>query len=65
MVVRIRKLGLSGHDTFNLSLDEAQAMVDVDAGRYFVIDEETTKLVSEVKLKDGQKIMMVPIVQGG
>jgi hypothetical protein len=65
MVVRIRKLGLSGHDTFNLTLDEAQAMVDVDAGRYFVIDEETTKLVSEVKLKDGQKIMMVPIVQGG
>jgi hypothetical protein len=65
MVVRIRKLGSSGHDTFNLTLDEAQAMVDVDVGRYFVIDEETTKLVSEVKLKDGQKIMMVPIVQGG
>jgi hypothetical protein len=65
MVVRIRKLGSSGHDTFNLTLDEAQAMVDAEEGRYFVIDQETTKLVSEVKLKDGQKIMMVPIVQGG
>jgi hypothetical protein len=65
MTVRIRRLGSSGHDTFYLTLDEAQAMIDVDVGRYFVIDEETTKLVSEVKLKDGQKIMMVPMVQGG
>jgi hypothetical protein len=65
MTVRIRKLGSSGHDSFNLTLDEAQAMVDADAGRYFVIDEETTKVLTEVKLKDGQKIMMVPMVQGG
>ena len=65
MTVRIRKLGPSGHDTFNLTLDEAQAMVDAELGRCFVVDEETTRIMSEIKLKDGQKIMMVPIVQGG
>jgi hypothetical protein len=65
MVVTIKKLGPAGHETFNLTLDEAQAMADTDQGRYFIIDEETTKIVQEVKLRDGQKVMFVPVVQGG
>ena len=65
MTVIIRKMGTKGDEKISLTLDEAQSMVDSEAERYFVVDEETTKIIQEIKLRDGQKVMLVPFVQGG
>jgi hypothetical protein len=65
MTVRIKKLDHTGHSTMNLTLNEAQAAVEADEGKYFIIDEDTTEILQNVPVKDGQKLMFVPVVQGG
>ncbi len=65
MVVKIRKLGSEGHKTLKLSEEEAQEMLDADVGRYFIRNNQTGKIVREIKVRKGQDLTMIPIVAGG
>ena len=65
MVVRLKKLGPQGHREFNLTLKEAREAVDADPGKYLIVDEETERIIKSIHLRDGQKIVMVPVIEGG
>ena len=65
MVVKIKKLGPQGHETLEMTVDEAHDLQIAEQGRYFIVDAETNKIVTEVKLKDGQELYMVPKIAGG
>ena len=65
MTVRIKKLGPEGHRTVTLSEEEAQEMLDAEAGRYFIRNNKTGKIVREIKVRKGLDLTMIPVVAGG
>jgi len=63
--VKIVYLNRKGHETVELSPKEAEQLIKAEQGRYFVVDAETRQVLREIKLEDGQELMLVPIVRGG
>lgn len=65
MGVKIHILGKNGHETIELSKEEAEHLIEAEEGRYFIIDSKTKQILREIKLEEGQELMMIPIVSGG
>jgi len=65
MGVKIHILGKKGHETVELPPKEAEELIEAEEGRYFVVDAETKQILREIKLEEGQELMMIPIVRGG
>ena len=65
MTVKIKKIGREGHSEVDVSQEQAIEMCRAEEGRYFVIDSKTKQLVKEINIKDGQELMLVPIIRGG
>jgi len=64
-LIRIRVLGAKGDETKELTVEEAEDMVEAELGTYYVVNAETKKIMREIKLEDGMSLMMIPAVQGG
>jgi len=65
MTVKIKKIGKDGHSEIDVTPEQAIEMCTAEEGRYFVIDSKTKQLVKEINIKDGQELMLVPIIRGG
>ena len=65
MTVKIRFLNRRGDEALHLSVEEAQNLVDAEQGRYFVVDTVTRKIMHEVKVADGQSLVLMPVIRGG
>lgn len=63
--VSVRRLNELGHETLELTPEEAERLMFASQGRYFVVDEATKNLVKEVSLEPGQRIALIPIARGG
>ena len=63
--VKVRMLNERGHETLELTPEEAERLVVSEQGRYFVIDEETRAILKDVSLEPGQRIALIPIARGG
>jgi hypothetical protein len=61
----VRRLNELGHETLELTPEEAEKLIVSAQGRYFVVDEATRTLVKEVSLEPGQRIALIPIARGG
>jgi len=40
-------------------------MIDAEQGRYFIVDAQTRQLLREVKVEEGQELLMIPIATPG
>lgn len=65
MVVKLRRMYSGGDEEKQLTIDEAQSMVQAEEGRYFVVDKETRKVIKPVEIVDGQELLMIPVLRGG
>jgi len=65
MVVKIRKITTKGDEQHLLSLEEAAKLIDAEKDRHFVVDVKTMKVLGELKVEDGQELMLVPYLHGG
>lgn len=65
MTVKIRYLNKKGDEPIELTIEEAEQLIEAEQGRYFVVDAESRKLLQEVEVKDGQSLVLLPIVKGG
>lgn len=63
--LQVRILSELGHEPFELTPEEAERLITVSRGRYFIVDEETNQLLQELKLEPGQRIALIPVAQGG
>jgi D-lyxose ketol-isomerase len=63
--VRIRILNELGHESVELAPEEANRLITVSQGRYFVMDEDTHCMLRELKLEPGQRIALIPKANGG
>lgn len=63
--VSVRRLNELGHETLELTPEEAERLIFASQGRYFVVDEGTRALLKEVSLEPGQRIALIPIAMGG
>ena len=63
--VSVRRLNELGHETLELTPEEAEKLIVSEQGRYFVVDEATRTLLKEVSLEPGQRIALIPIARGG
>jgi len=63
--VRVTILSERGHEPMEVTPEEAERLITVNRGRYFVVDEETNELLREFKLEPGQRIALIPIATGG
>lgn len=54
-----------GHESMEVTTEEAERLITVNMGRYFVVNEETQELLQELKLEPGQRIALIPIATGG
>ena len=63
--VHVSILNLLGHEALELSTEEAERLIHLEHGRYFVVDEATKTLIKEVNLEPGQRIALIPIARGG
>ena len=63
--VHVRRLSELGHETLELTPEEAERLMVSVQGRYFVVDEETRSLLKEVTPELGQRIALIPIARGG
>ena len=64
-MIKITMLNKTGHETLELTEQEAEDLLHAEFGRYFIVDEETKKPLREIKLEDGQELMLIPISTGG
>jgi hypothetical protein len=65
MTVKLSILNQKGHEVQELSLEDAQNLVDAEKGKYYVIDSETRNMIQVVDIEDGQELLLIPIVSGG
>jgi len=65
LVVKISYLNKKGHETIELSPEEAERLVEAEQGRYFVVDAQTKRILREIKIEDGQELLFIPFVRGG
>ena len=63
--LQVRILSELGHETVELTPEEAERLITVSRGRYFVVDEESHALLQELKLEPGQRIALIPIAPEG
>ena len=63
--VQVRILSELGHEPMEVTPEEAERLITVSQGRYFIINEETQALLQELKLEPGQRIALIPIATGG
>jgi len=63
--VSVRRLNELGHETLELTPEDAEKLIVSEQGRYFVVDEATQALLKEVSLEPGQRIALIPIARGG
>lgn len=63
--VQVTILSEIGHEPMEVTPEEAERLITVSQGRYFVVDEETQELLQELKLESGQRIALIPIATGG
>jgi len=63
--VHVRVLNELGHETLELSPEEFKEMIQLEKGRYFVVDEETMTIVKKLSIEPGQRIALIPIARGG
>lgn len=64
-MIQIRKLTSKGDETVELPMEEAENMLDVEVGRYFIVDDATGRVMNEIHLEEGQKLTLIPKVSGG
>jgi len=63
--VHVRVLNELGHESLELSPEEVKEMIQLERGRYFVVDEETMTIVKKLSIEPGQRIALIPIARGG
>ena len=63
--VKITILSELGHEPMEVTPEEAERLITINRGRYFVVNEETNELLQEFKLEPGQRIALIPIATGG
>jgi len=63
--VHVRVLNELGHEPLELSPEEVRNMIQLERGRYFVVNEETMSMVKELSFEPGQRIALIPIARGG
>ena len=63
--LQVRILSELGHEPMELTPEEAERLITISQGRYFVVDEETNTLLQELKLEPGQRIALIPIAPDG
>ena len=63
--LHLRVLGELGHEPLELTPEEAERLIMISKGRYFVVDEETDQLLQELALEPGQRIALIPIAPQG
>ena len=63
--VHVRVLNELGHEPLELSPEEVRNMIQLERGRYFVVNEETMTMVKELSFEPGQRIALIPIARGG
>lgn len=64
-MVLVKKLGPSGHETIQISVEEAESLIEAEKGRYFVRDKKTGQILHEIHLEEDQEIALIPIATGG
>ena len=69
-MVTVSILNEKGHEQFvDLTPQEAEALIEetieAEGTRYFIIDRTSDKLLRELKLQEGQDIVLIPIARGG
>jgi len=73
--ISLELLCTSGHRKYKaLTVEETQKLVQdiregkiegAPAGRYFIIQKSTQRPIGELDIKDGQELVMMPVVGGG
>jgi len=63
--VKVTIISEIGHEPMEVKPEEAERLITISRGRYFVVDEETQELLQELKLEPGQRIALIPIAKGG
>lgn len=64
-MITITKLTAKGDERLELSEEEAEQLCSLEQGRYFIVDAETQKVLNEIRLVEGQELMLIPRVAGG
>jgi len=75
MAIEIRVLGALGHRKFApMTADEARDIInkvengrfeDATRGQYYIINDNTHRVIGKLDIKDGQKLILVPAIRGG
>jgi hypothetical protein len=75
MAIEIKLVCGAGHRKYAaMTPEEAQNIVskvesgqvkDAPRGAYFIINENTKRLIGKLDIKYGQKLLLVPAIQGG
>ena len=75
MVIEMRLICGAGHRKYaSMTPEEAQEIItkieagnvkDAPKGNYFIINESTRRIVGKLDIKNGQKLLLVPAIQGG
>ena len=63
--VKVRVLNELGHESLELSPEEVRNMIQLERGRYFVVNEETMTIMKELSFEPRQRIALIPIARGG
>lgn len=64
-MITIRKLTDKGDEAKEVTVKQAEDMIEAAEGLYFVVDANTNKVLKELKLEDGQSLMLIPRAYGG
>lgn len=70
-MVDVSIVNAKGDENYHgMTVEQAEELIgeffeEAKGQRYFIVDKETNEILKEIKLKENQSVVLVPIVGGG
>ena len=64
-MIKVTIANRKGHEPLLLSQEDAERLIEVEQGRYYVVEPKTHRLIRMVDIGEHEELMLLPIPGGG
>ncbi|MDH5440633.1 MAG: hypothetical protein OEZ48_00265 [Candidatus Bathyarchaeota archaeon] len=64
-MIELKIANRKGHETQILSEEDAERLIEVERGRYYILDPETHSILRKIDVGEHEALMLLPIPGGG
>ena len=64
-MIEVKIANRKGHEPQMLSEEEVERLIEVEQGKYYILDPQTHRILRKVDVGEHEALMLLPIPGGG